>query len=143
MHVGCERRRRRLSSLRRHGRHLQSPWIPTPERLASLNEALGWFGLPEIPLAETIEADAFQTVLNEVAASDDAPILMPLVLRSMQQALYSAIEAPHFGLAYERYAHFTSPIRRLPDLVNHRLIKEVMESTHKTATGNRRPQMAL
>jgi len=113
---------------------------PTPERLATLNEALRWFGLPEIPLAETIEADAFQTVLNEVAATDDAPILMPLVLRSMQQALYSAIEAPHFGLAYERYAHFTSPIRRLPDLVNHRLIKEVMELTDKTAAGNRRPQ---
>ena len=113
---------------------------PTPERLASLNEALRWFGLPDIPVAETIEADAFQTVLNEVAATDDAPILMPLVLRSMQQALYSAIEAPHFGLAYERYAHFTSPIRRLPDLINHRLIKEVMESTLKTATGNRRPR---
>ena len=113
---------------------------PTPERLATLNEALRWFGLPEIPLAETIEADAFQTVLNEVAATDDASILMPLVLRSMQQALYSAIEAPHFGLAYERYAHFTSPIRRLPDLINHRLIKEVMASTDKTATGNRRPQ---
>ena len=113
---------------------------PTPERLASLNEALRWFGLPEIPVAETVEADAFQTVLNEVAATDDAPILMPLVLRSMQQARYSAIEAPHFGLAYERYAHFTSPIRRLPDLINHRLIKEVMESTHKTVTGNRRPQ---
>ena len=113
---------------------------PTPERLATLNEALRWFGLPEIPLAETIEADAFQTVLNEVAATDDAPILMPLVLRSMQQALYSAIEAPHFGLAYERYAHFTSPIRRLPDLINHRLLKEVMELTPKTVTGNRRPR---
>jgi len=113
---------------------------PTPERLATLNEALRWFGLPEIPLAETIEADAFQSVLNEVAATDDAPILMPLVLRSMQQALYSAIEAPHFGLAYERYAHFTSPIRRLPDLINHRLIKEVMESTNKTVAVNRRPQ---
>lgn len=113
---------------------------PTPERLASLNEALRWFGLPDIPVAETIEADAFQTVLNEVAATDDAPILMPLVLRSMQQALYSAIEAPHFGLAYERYAHFTSPIRRLPDLINHRLIKEVMESSLKTVTGNRRPR---
>ena len=113
---------------------------PTPERLASLNEALWWFGLPDIPVAETIEADAFQTVLNEVAATDDAPILMPLVLRSMQQALYSAIEAPHFGLAYERYAHFTSPIRRLPDLINHRLIKEVMESSLKTVTGNRRPR---
>ena len=79
-------------------------------------------------------------MLNEVAATDDAPLLMPLVLRSMQQALYSAVEAPHFGLAYERYAHFTSPIRRLPDLVNHRLIKEVMESTDKPATGIRKPQ---
>ena len=116
---------------------------PTPERLATLNEALRWFGLPEIPLAETIEADAFQTVLNEVAATADAPILMPLVLRSMQQALYSAIEAPHFGLAYERYAHFTSPIRRLPDLINHRLIKEVIESTDKTVAGKRPQNEAL
>ena len=113
---------------------------PTPEKLVSLNEALRWFGLPDIPVAERITADAFQTVLNEVAATDDAPILMPLVLRSMQQAVYSAIEAPHFGLAYERYAHFTSPIRRLPDLINHRLIKEVIGSTRKTVIGDRRPK---
>ena len=113
---------------------------PTPEKLVSLNGALSWFGLPEIPVAEIVEADAFQTVLNEVAATDDAPILMPLVLRSMQQALYSAIEAPHFGLAYERYAHFTSPIRRLPDLINHRLIKEAMGSTHKNVIDDKGPQ---
>ena len=113
---------------------------PTPEKLVSLNEVLRWFGLPDIPVAETIKADAFQTVLNEVAATDDAPILMPLLLRSMQQAIYSAIEAPHFGLAYERYAHFTSPIRRLPDLINHRLIKEAMGSTRMNVIDDRRPQ---
>ena len=113
---------------------------PTPEKLVSLNEALRWFGLSDIPVADRITADAFQTVLNEVAATDDAPILMPLVLRSMQQAVYSANEAPHFGLAYERYAHFTSPIRRLPDLINHRLIKEVMGSTRNTVIGDRRPK---
>ncbi|MBW8902346.1 MAG: RNB domain-containing ribonuclease, partial [Massilia sp.] len=56
----------------------------------------------------------------------DASLLQTMLLRSMQQAVYSPDNIGHFGLAYEAYAHFTSPIRRYPDLLTHRAIKAIL-----------------
>lgn len=101
---------------------------PTLERVEGLNELLRWFRLPEVAVSEPMRTNGFQGLLDQLSGSDDAPLLVPFVLRAMQQAVYSAVPEPHFGLAYDRYAHFTSPIRRLPDLINHRLVKAILQS---------------
>src|SRR5690606_26646398 len=62
----------------------------------------------------------------QVRARPDATLLQTMMLRSMQQAVYSPDNVGHFGLAYEAYAHFTSPIRRYPDLLTHRVIKSLL-----------------
>ncbi|MFZ9129341.1 MAG: ribonuclease R family protein [Pseudomonadales bacterium] len=101
---------------------------PTLERVEGLNELLRWFRLPEVAVSDPMRTNGFQGLLDQLSGSDDAPLLVPFVLRAMQQAVYSAVPEPHFGLAYDRYAHFTSPIRRLPDLINHRLVKATLQS---------------
>src|SRR5690606_40045399 len=61
-----------------------------------------------------------------ISARPDAALLQTMMLRSMQQAIYTPFNSGHFGLAYEAYAHYTSPIRRYPDLLNHRAIKALL-----------------
>ena len=65
-------------------------------------------------------------LLDKIRVRPDAQLLQTVLLRSMQQAVYSPDNVGHFGLAYEAYAHFTSPIRRYPDLLIHRAIKAVL-----------------
>ena len=67
----------------------------------------------------------------------DVQLLQTVMLRSLQQAVYSPDNVGHFGLAYEAYTHFTSPIRRYPDLLVHRAIKAVLAGSNATtrATG--------
>jgi ribonuclease R len=64
--------------------------------------------------------------MKKVKERPDAALLQTMLLRSMQQAVYSPDNIGHFGLAYEAYAHFTSPIRRYPDLLTHRAIKAIL-----------------
>jgi len=65
----------------------------------------------------------YALLLKKIRPRPDAQLLQTVLLRSMQQAIYSPHNSGHFGLAYEAYAHFTSPIRRYPDLLVHRAIK--------------------
>jgi len=65
--------------------------------------------------------------MKKIKGRLDAPILQTMLLRSMQQAVYSPDNIGHFGLSYEAYAHFTSPIRRYPDLLTHRAIKAILQ----------------
>jgi ribonuclease R len=65
--------------------------------------------------------------MQRIKSRPDAQLLQTVMLRSMQQAVYSPDNVGHFGLAYEAYTHFTSPIRRYPDLLVHRAIKAVVE----------------
>ena len=100
---------------------------PAPEALESLLPVLQEFDVVRTP-AETGQVlagnpYAIQSVLDAVKGRPEAELVSSLVLRSMQRAVYRPTCDGHFGLASERYCHFTSPIRRYPDLVVHRMLK--------------------
>jgi len=100
---------------------------PTPERLSLLREFLQGVGLSLGGGDDPTPAD-YAVLAQQIAPRDDAALLQTMLLRSMQQAIYSPYNVGHFGLSYEAYAHFTSPIRRYPDLLTHRVIKSLLQS---------------
>jgi ribonuclease R len=99
---------------------------PTPEKLAALREFLKGFGLA-LTGGDKPHAGDYAKLLEKTKARPDALLLQTVMLRSLQQAVYSPDNAGHFGLAYESYTHFTSPIRRYPDLLVHRAIKAALQ----------------
>jgi ribonuclease R len=98
---------------------------PTPEKLGALREFLKGFGL-QLTGGDNPHAKDYARLLARVKDRPDAQLLQTVMLRSLQQAVYSPDNVGHFGLAYESYTHFTSPIRRYPDLLVHRAIKAVL-----------------
>ena len=101
---------------------------PTKEKLAALREFLGGFGF-DLGGGDKPHAKDYAALLVKVRERPDAQLLQTVMLRSLKQAVYSPKNAGHFGLAYESYTHFTSPIRRYPDLLVHRAIKAVLAKT--------------
>ncbi len=99
---------------------------PTPEKLEALRTFMGEVGF-SVGGGDNPQAKDYQKLLSRIKDRPDAALLQTVLLRSMQQAVYSPDNAGHFGLAYEAYTHFTSPIRRYPDLLVHRAIKAVLE----------------
>jgi len=104
---------------------------PERETIEKLNEFLAPFGLfVRLPKAKDTDTHvtprAVQQVLSQSEGKPFAHVLHRLVLRSMQRAQYTPNNEGHFGLAYECYAHFTSPIRRYADLVVHRRLKALI-----------------
>ncbi|TLM78266.1 ribonuclease R [Microbulbifer harenosus] len=93
--------------------------IPKQERLENVREYLGELGLRLEGGSEPQPSD-YQTLLQEVEGRPDFHIIQTMLLRSMNQAVYQPENRGHFGLDYRAYAHFTSPIRRYPDLLLHR-----------------------
>ncbi|HET9024571.1 MAG TPA: ribonuclease R, partial [Burkholderiaceae bacterium] len=98
---------------------------PTPERLANVRTLLKTLGL-NLEGGDEPEPSDYAQLLKKVRQRPDAQLLQTVLLRSMQQAIYSPHNSGHFGLAYKAYSHFTSPIRRYPDLLVHRAIKGVL-----------------
>ena len=98
---------------------------PTPEKLEALRAYIKALGLG-ISLSETPKPGDFQTIANATKDRPDAQQIHAMLLRSMQQAIYTPANSGHFGLAFDAYTHFTSPIRRYPDLLVHRVIKAVL-----------------
>ena len=91
----------------------------------ALREFLKSFGL-QLGGGDEPHAKDYAKLLAQVKDRPDAQLLQTVMLRSLQQAVYSPENVGHFGLAYEAYTHFTSPIRRYPDLLVHRAIKAVL-----------------
>ncbi|QOL49243.1 ribonuclease R [Massilia litorea] len=98
---------------------------PTEEKLNQLRTFLKMTGL-NLGGGLKPQASDYAALMREIKERPDATLLQTMLLRSMQQAVYSPDNVGHFGLAYEAYAHFTSPIRRYPDLLTHRAIKAVL-----------------
>ena len=98
---------------------------PTPEKLEALRTFMAEVGFG-VTGGDKPHAKDYGKLMNQIKTRPDAQLLQTVLLRSMQQAVYSPDNVGHFGLAYEAYAHFTSPIRRYPDLLIHRAIKAVV-----------------
>lgn len=98
---------------------------PTAEKLENLRTFLRGMGL-SLGGGETPHASDYAALMAQIRDRPDAQMLQTMLLRSMQQAVYSPDNIGHFGLAYEAYAHFTSPIRRYPDLLTHRAIYAIL-----------------
>lgn len=98
---------------------------PTLEKLGKLREFLAEFGLG-LGGGDTPRAADFAKVVERIRERPDARLIQTVMLRTMQQAVYSPENVGHFGLAFDAYTHFTSPIRRYPDLLVHRAIKAVL-----------------
>lgn len=104
---------------------------PSEERLENLRAFLGELGLGLRGGKEPTPRD-YQALLEEIAERPDANVIQTMLLRSLRQAVYQPENKGHFGLNYEGYAHFTSPIRRYPDLLVHRGIRCVLRSKMRT-----------
>ena len=99
---------------------------PTLEKKLNLNSFIGSLGLA-LPSGKITPRD-IQALLLTVKDRPDYHVIQTVVLRSMSQAVYSGDNQGHFGLAFKAYAHFTSPIRRYPDLLVHRAIRHIIRS---------------
>jgi ribonuclease R len=104
---------------------------PTPEKRTLLQNYLRALGLG-LSIGDDPEPAEFQAVAAATKDRPDAIQIHTMLLRSMQQAIYTGINSGHFGLAYEAYTHFTSPIRRYPDLLVHRVIKALLQGKRYT-----------
>ncbi len=99
---------------------------PTPEKREILRQYLRSLGLG-LSVSEDPHTREFQQIALATRERPDAQQIHTMLLRSMQQAIYTPVNSGHFGLAYEAYTHFTSPIRRYPDLLVHRVIKAILD----------------
>jgi ribonuclease R len=113
---------------------------PDPDRLADLSLFVASFGHVlklRHPAGESggpFRPRVLQALLERVKGNPEERLINHVVLRSMKQARYSTENAGHFGLAADTYTHFTSPIRRYPDLIVHRLVKEVLKKKKMSAS---------
>jgi len=99
---------------------------PDSDRLQDFNEFIHDFGYHLKGIQNEVHPRSLQDLLDKVEGKPEERVINTLLLRSMKQAIYTPTNIGHFGLAIDYYSHFTSPIRRYPDLMIHRIINEVV-----------------
>lgn len=126
-----------------HFGYLDRPFLyrvheePDEEKVNTFKRILSNFGYHL--KGKNLYSKDYQRILNELDGKPEKPLLSSLLLRSMQKAEYSQNPSIHFGLASMFYTHFTSPIRRYPDLFIHRIVKNFIN--HKPDTNNEKEFM--
>ena len=103
--------------------------VPDSDRIAALGALMANFGVVLHPGEGKLQPRVLQQALEKFRGRPEEGMISTLTLRSMKQAVYQTENIGHFGLAAKDYTHFTSPIRRYPDLLVHRLLK--LEASHK------------
>jgi ribonuclease R len=117
-----------------HAGSAQTPFLyrihetPDEDKVMEFNEFIHEVGITAKLLPHS--SMSFQKLLDKLKGKPEEKLISHLMLRSMKQARYAAENLGHFGLAADHYTHFTSPIRRYPDLVVHRLIREFLRKRH-------------
>jgi ribonuclease R len=117
---------------------------PDPERIRELASFVQQFGF-SLNVQGGVSSKALQKLLDQVRGSEIENVINEVALRAMAKAIYSERNIGHYGLAFAHYAHFTSPIRRYPDLIIHRLLKEYavgISSERRQAIKSRLPAIA-
>jgi ribonuclease R len=99
--------------------------VPAADKVAALRDFLAELGL-QLPGGDIPRPKDYARLLERIRKRPDFGLLQTILLRSLKQAVYSPSNVGHFGLAFEAYVHFTSPIRRYPDLLVHRAIKAAL-----------------
>jgi len=114
---------------------------PTEEKLKALKEFISPLGIT-LDGGDDPQAKDYSKLLNEIKERPDFEILQTVMLRSLSQAVYEAENVGHFGLSFDAYAHFTSPIRRYPDLLVHRAIKHIVRGNKASTYDYTQEQMS-
>lgn len=115
---------------------LDAPFIyrvheePDLDKVKDLNKFLFNFGLKIKTSGEKVYPKEFSKILEEVKGKQEEKVVSNLILRTLKVARYEAEDKGHFGIASQHYCHFTSPIRRYPDLFIHRIISKYLENNY-------------
>jgi ribonuclease R len=109
---------------------------PDMEKLNAFSYLMSTLGY-NFPVSEHVKPIQFSNFLEKVKGKPEEELINELMLRSMQKAVYQPKNVGHFGLAFKHYTHFTSPIRRYPDLMVHRLLKKLQDGRYPPALDKR------
>ena len=128
---------------------LEAPFIyrvheaPDQEKISELNTYLYNFGYKIKGSKDNIHPKAFSTIIEEIKGKDEEALISTLILRTLKVARYEAENKGHFGIAGKYYCHFTSPIRRYPDLYIHRIISKYLDNKYIIDEGYKEEQKII